>query len=140
VAVLTLGLAGCGSTKYVTTTTTSTATLALTSTSTETDVSTKYRAQAPASTIVSTTTVTAPAAGAPSSGAAGYASQYPSAFEDSFSSACISDGGDEGSCGCALRYIEQHEPYQTVVAAEHKIAIGEPPSWYTAAENQCAGQ
>jgi hypothetical protein len=46
--------------------------------------------------------------------------------------------GHAAACQCALRTIEQSVPYSTVIAAEHDIAIGNPPDWFTNAISTCA--
>ncbi len=139
-AVVATAIAGCGSTKIVT----------HTDTVLKPEVSTQVQtvqAQARVRTVVQVRTVTVTTAAASSSpgGSSGstasnYQDQYPASFEDSFVNSCQQDGGDSGGCSCALKYIEDHEPYETVVAAEHDIALGEDPSWYTAAADSCAGE
>jgi hypothetical protein len=123
IAVLALAFAaaGCGSTRTVTVV------------QTVTNTKTVMR-RAPARTI--TRTVTAPAA---TSTSPTYASGYPASFERAFSIQCQQTGGTYRACGCALNRVESTVSYHTVVAAEHAIAIGNPPGWYTSAAASCTG-
>jgi hypothetical protein len=94
---------------------------------------------APAQTITVTHTASVSGGGVSGgSGAGGYASTYPSSFEDSFVAECAqTSGGASSVCSCALNAIEQAVPYSTVVAANHDIVTGNPPSWYTNAISSC---
>jgi hypothetical protein len=140
VLVLAAGAAGCGSTKYVTQTQTETQTTTETSTTTvnHAKVRVVHAPAPPAQTV--TVTASASSSGNGGSGSGGYASTYPSTFEEGFVTECVqTSGGNSSGCSCALKNVEQSVPYSTVIAAEHDIAIGNPPSWYTDAENTCIG-
>ncbi len=65
---------------------------------------------------------------------------YPALYEDSFTISCEGTGGSYSYCTCALRQIETAVPYSTAVAAQHDIAIGNPPGWFVAAAGMCRGQ
>ena len=138
VGVLAAGVAGCGSTRYVTQTQTEMQTTTETSTATVTHAKVRV-VHAPAPT-AQTVTVTASAAssGGGGSGSGGYASTYPATFEEGFVTQCVqTSGGNSSACSCALKNIEQSVPYSTVMGSMHDIAIGNPPSWYTDAATSC---
>jgi len=116
-------LAGCGSSSPKPTTSTVTATVA----------------QPPPQTVTQTTTTVAPPTTTSTTTATpkGFASTYPSTFENSFAVSCDQSSGSASICGCVLRHIEASVPYSTVVADDHAIVTGNPPSWYTGAEQTC---
>lgn len=67
-----------------------------------------------------------------------YAATFPTSFESAFTVECLNtSGGNSSGCACVLRHIEAAVPYSKVTAAQHAIAVGDYPSWYTAAANAC---
>jgi len=68
-----------------------------------------------------------------------YSSQYPLAFESSFDQSAVQAGATYSQASCMLKDIEQTVPYSTVLAVAHDIFTGNPPSWFTNAQQRCAG-
>jgi len=122
-------LAGCGSTRIV-------RIAGPTTTVTVTRYSTSYSTSYATRTARAQTQIeTVSAASAP----AATSHPYPISFESAFLQTCTANS-DAATCECILRHIEASEPYSTMAAAFHDIAIGDAPTWFTDAQDSCAGQ
>lgn len=62
---------------------------------------------------------------------------WPTLAEESFVKNTIDAGDTQDDATCQLKYIETHVSYDGFMAAQHDIAIGNYPSWYTGAANAC---
>jgi len=68
---------------------------------------------------------------------------WPSGFAGSFVQSCLNGGlvrselSNSEGCECVDRNIESISGYSSWVASAQDIANGDPPSWFTDAEDMC---